>query len=56
MKLQKRKDMAARVMLMKSEAAKLALYKTMHALEEVSRVIGWEIASLEQYKKAKKVK
>lgn len=41
-----RQDFARRLGLMKEEAGRLRLWRTMHALEAPLKEIGWEIADI----------
>ena len=38
----KRNDLTTRLVLLKIEAGRLRLYKTMRAIDEATKVIGWE--------------
>lgn len=43
-KKKKIQDFINRLVMIKHEAGKLELWKTMHSLEEPQRVVGWEFA------------
>jgi len=42
--IEEQKAFAAELMLMKNKAARLGLFKTMHAIEPATQKVGWEIA------------
>lgn len=41
----KHEDFIRRLNALKTEAGKLGFYRTMHALDEATQQIGWEVAS-----------
>jgi hypothetical protein len=40
------RDFILRLVVAKDEAGRLGLWKTMHALDEVTRTVGYEVADL----------
>lgn len=38
------KDVCAEVMLLKHKLGQLGLFKSMHQMEDVTKVVGWEVA------------
>jgi len=42
--IQARASIAVKIVQLKHEAMKQELYKTFHALDEASKVVGWELA------------
>ncbi len=44
--IEKLKQFAAEIVVMKHKARDLRLYKTMHAIEEAVTAVGWEIANI----------
>lgn len=43
----KRRGFASRLAGMKAEAGALGLYRTLHALDNATSTVGWEITDLE---------
>lgn len=38
------RELIIRMVEVKNEAGRLGLYRTMHAMDEATRVVGWEVA------------
>ena len=45
---QAERDFITDLVLLKARAGRLGLWKTMHALEEATQFVGWEVADAHQ--------